>query len=107
LPELPAPDKSYGEKTISLPKESLSKFTGVYNRPNTNAPILVTLKDGKLYGDFYYRPGPLELVPLSSNEFELKETDAQVSFKQNNKGIVTTLIFHIGGEDMPAEKAAK
>jgi Domain of Unknown Function (DUF1080)/Domain of unknown function (DUF3471) len=107
LPELPAPGKSYGVKTISLQKESLSKFTGVYNRPNAKAPILVTLKDGKLYGDFYYRPGPLELVPLSGNEFELKETDAQVSFKQNNKGIVTELIFHIGGEDMPAEKAAK
>lgn len=104
LPELPGPDKSHGSKTIRLNQKEIVKFTGIYNRPGTHAPITITMKNGKLFGDFFYRPGPLELLPLNDHQFVLKETDGIVTFEMDNKGKVTGLVFHIGDDDMPAKK---
>jgi Domain of Unknown Function (DUF1080) len=105
MPELPVPETSYGVKTIKLADADLTKFTGAYDRPNSKAPILISKKSGKLYGDFFYRPGALELMPLTDHSFELKETDAQVIFEIDNAGKVKGLIFHIGDDDMPATKS--
>lgn len=105
LPELSKPDLSYRNTKIAYKNQGLDHFTGTYNRPNANAPIIVTQKNGSLWADFFYRPGPLELVQRSANVFALKETDAQVTFTKDGKGNIIGLIFHIGGEDMSAEKA--
>jgi len=105
LPELRTPDKGYGDKIISLPETDLDKFVGVYQRPNTPATFTITKKDGSLYCDFYWRPGELELVPLSANSFAMKETAGVIDFNTDGKGNVTGLIFHLGGDDMPATKA--
>jgi hypothetical protein len=104
LPELQMPDKSYGDKVISLPETDLDKYTGTYQRPNTPATIIITKKNGSLYGNFYYRPGELELVPLSTKEFAMKETAGIITFTLDDKGNATNLVFRLGGEDMPAAK---
>ena len=105
LPELKAPEKGYVDRTISLPEKELDKFIGVYQRPNTPATFTITKNNGSLYCDFYWRPGALELVPLAANSFAMKETAGVIDFNVNSKGIVTGLVFHLGGDDMPATKA--
>jgi Domain of Unknown Function (DUF1080) len=107
LPELTMPAGVYGDKTIVLQDADLDKFTGQYERPNQKAPVIVTKKNGSLFADFFWRPGELELVPVSAKEFALKETAGTVTFNVDDKGNATDLVFHLGGEDMPAAKAKK
>ncbi len=104
LPELQGPPEGYGVTTITLPESDLDKFTGTYDRPGQNAPIIVSRQGASLMADFFWRPGALELLPLSKNEFILKETAGTVSFQQDEKGNVTGLVFHLGGDDMPATR---
>lgn len=107
LPELAGPPEGYGIKTITLADDQLDKFVGIYDRPGGNAPITVTKTNGSLYCDFFWRPGALELVPVSANEFALKETAGSVSFDLDDKGQPTGLVFHLGGDNMPATKQKK
>jgi hypothetical protein len=107
LPELVKVAESPAYSIISLSDQELTKLTGEYARPNTNAPIKVTKNQDHLFADFFYRPGPLELIPRNNHEFNLKDTDASVTFTMDDKGVVTELIFHIGGEDMPAKKVVR
>jgi hypothetical protein len=104
LPELAMPPSSYGDKAINMPAADLDKFTGTYDRPNIKSPIVITKKNGSLFGDFFYRKGELELVPISATVFVLKETDGKISFTLDDKGTATSLIFNLGAEDMPAIK---
>jgi hypothetical protein len=107
LPELEMPGSSYGDKIISVAETVLDKYTGTYQRANTAATIIITKKNGSLYGNFYYRPGELELVPISTKEFAIKETAGNITFTLDDKGNATNLVFHLGGEDMPATKVKK
>lgn len=104
LPELAMPAKGYGDKIISLQDTDLDKFVGVYQRPNTPATFTITKNNGSLFCDFYWRPGALELVPLSANSFAMKETAGVIDFTSDDKGNVTGLVFHLGGDDMPGTK---
>lgn len=109
LPELPAPDASYAGayKLIEMSAKDLDRYTGLYDRPNSAAPITITREGNRLFADFYWRPGGLELLPLSSTEFVLKDTDGRIVFSLNDRGMPTGLTFHLGGDAMPAEKRAK
>jgi hypothetical protein len=44
------------------------------------------------------------LYPTSATEFFLKVVDAQVTFVKNEQGVVTQLILHENGRNMPAKK---
>ncbi|CAN5672347.1 hypothetical protein BH11BAC3_BH11BAC3_03620 [soil metagenome] len=107
IPALATPPEGYGDKTITVADADLDKYTGTYERANQNAPILVTKKDGKLYADFFWRKGDLQLLPIAENEFALKETAGVVSFKMDASGVATSLVFRLGGDDMPAAKVPK
>jgi len=107
LPELTTTPEGYGVKTITMANDQLDKYVGIYDRPGSNAPITITKSNGSLYGDFFWRPGALELVPVSANEFALKETAGSVIFEMDDKGQPTGLVFHLGGDNMPATKQKK
>ena len=104
LPENASPAATYGDKVVNTPGQHLENYTGVYDRPGTKAPITVTEKDNKLFGDFFYRPGELEMLPVSETEFVLKDTDGKIRFEMDAKGKATSLVFTLGGVDMPAKK---
>lgn len=106
LPELPAPDASYADadQPIEMSIQELDRYTGVYDRPNTTAPITITRQNDRLFADFYWRPGGLELLPLSDTEFVLKDTDGRIVFDLNDQGMPTGLRFYLGGKEMPAHK---
>ncbi len=109
LPELPAPDASYASAhpPIRMSSQELDRYTGLYDRPNTTAPITITRENNRLFADFYWRQGGLELLPLSRTEFVLKDTDGRIVFDLNDQGAPIGLTFHLGGSEMPAEKRGK
>ncbi|HYJ85921.1 MAG TPA: serine hydrolase [Pyrinomonadaceae bacterium] len=47
---------------------------------------------------------PFELYPESGDKFFLKVVEAKVTFTRDDKGVVTGLVIHQGGRDMPAKK---
>ncbi len=65
---------------------TLDKFTGIYNREKEHAPLTVIRKNNKLMADFYHRKGFLELVPVSKNQFVMKDTDGQLTFEIDDAG---------------------
>lgn len=109
LPELPPPDAAYAtaHRIIEVSAKELDRYTGLYDRPNSTAPITITREGDRLFADFYWRPEPLELLPISRTEFVLKDTDGRIVFNVNDRGVPTGLTFHLGGDAMPAEKRAK
>jgi tetratricopeptide (TPR) repeat protein len=47
---------------------------------------------------------PFELYPEGADKFFLKVVEAKVTFTRDDKGVVTGLVIHQGGRDMPAKK---
>jgi CubicO group peptidase (beta-lactamase class C family) len=47
---------------------------------------------------------PFELYPESADNFFLKVVDAKVTFTRDDKGVVTGLVIHQGGRDIPGKK---
>ena len=109
LPELPAPEVSYASahRPVEMSMKELDRYTGVYDRPNTAAPITVTRDNNRLFADFYWRKGGLELLPVSRTEFVLKDTDGRIAFDLDDQGAPTGLTFYLGGKEMPAQKRGK
>lgn len=109
VPERPTPGPSYGSaiRPVTLTVAQLDRLVGVYNRGQGQAaaPITITRQGDGLAADFFYRPGPLALVPLSETEFALTETDARVVFDLDAQGRATALTFAIGGDEQHATKA--
>jgi hypothetical protein len=107
IPELPRPEPGYAtrDQVIQLAPDALDRFVGAYDRPGQQAPITITREGDRLLADFYWRPGTLEMVPVSPTEFVLTETDGRVAFDLDRRGRVTGLTFHLGGAAMPARRA--
>jgi hypothetical protein len=109
LQEFPAPDASYATayRPIEMSTKELDRYTGIYDRPNTTAPITITRENNRLFADFYWRQGGLELLPLSRTEFVLKDTDGRIVFDLNGRSMPTGLTFYLGGDEMRAQKRQK
>ena len=87
---------------IELPASALSPYVGVYQL----APGLqfdVALRDGALFIKSTVAPA-VRLWPESSNDFFVKEVDAQITFTRDASGAVNGLVLHQYGRDRPAPK---
>jgi hypothetical protein len=106
LPELPLP-ASRGEQQgpIALSAAELDRFVGRYDRPGADAPIQITREGDHLVADFFWRPGGLAMVPVTPNEFVLRDTDGRIVFELDPEGQPSGLVFHLGGARMPARRA--
>jgi hypothetical protein len=47
---------------------------------------------------------PFELFPEGENKFFLRVVDARVTFTRDAQGLVTGLIIHQGGREVPGKK---
>jgi len=65
--------------------------------------IAITLEGGKLMAQATGQP-KFEIFASGPAEFFLKVVDAQISFVKDASGVVTQLILHQGGRDMPGKK---
>ncbi len=99
----------FGEK-YEIPRERVvakvdpkiyDAYTGQYEL-KPDFVITITREGDRLMGQPTSQP-KLELLPESETKFFIKEVDAQVSFVKDEKGQITHLILHQGG-DQKAKK---
>lgn len=77
-------------------------YIGTYEFEPENI-LNVTKEENRL---FIAPPGQpeVEIFPVSETKFHVKAFDADITFVKNESGEVINLIFHAGGNDMPAKK---
>jgi CubicO group peptidase (beta-lactamase class C family) len=102
LPLAPRPQPPTQRTAINLTPEQLAPFVGVYQLAPEFA-ITVTLKDGALFGQATGQ-GAFQLWPEAASEFFIREVDAQVSFVRSDQGVVTSMVLHQGGQNIPGTK---
>jgi tetratricopeptide (TPR) repeat protein len=90
------------QKETVVDAKSYESYAGAYELA-PNFVITITVEDGKLMGTPTGQP-KAELYPTSETEFYLKIVDAQVTFVKSEQGVVTQLILHQNGRNMPAKK---
>jgi D-alanyl-D-alanine carboxypeptidase len=97
------------KKPLPSPRKAAAVDPGAYDRLAGSyelAPdfIITILKRGdKLISQATGQP-EVELFPESETRFFLKVVDAQVDFVTDAAGLVTGLVLHQGGQDLPAKK---
>ena len=97
LPPLP---KVHTE--ISLPAETLERYVGTFNFSPAFA-IVITRGGAQLFAQATDQPR-FPLFAEKADEFFLKVVDAQVTFAKDSAGVVTGLVLHQNGANMPARK---
>ncbi|HVT40511.1 MAG TPA: serine hydrolase [Gemmatimonadaceae bacterium] len=89
-------------QAIAINPNVLDAYVGEYERsPGRN--LIITKKNDRLYMDFINRP-TVELFAESETKFFMKRVDVQITFVTDAKGLVTQLILHQLGEDIPVKK---
>lgn len=88
--------------TIRLPDAILQSYTGEYEL-KPGFVFTVTLSKGSLYCQPTGQP-QLELLPVSENEFVLKEVESRISFLKDSNQNIDRLILNQGGNEIPALK---
>jgi len=89
-------------KEITVPPAILAKYVGTYQlMPNFD--IVMTLEGGQLMTQATGQ-GKFPLFAESETKFFLKVVDAEVEFFKNEKGEVTHIILHQGGQDVKGVK---
>jgi len=88
--------------TLLLDPKITDAYVGEYEvTPTFKAAVF---RDGeKLMTQATDQPA-FELVPESVVSFYIKAVDAKVTFTKDDKGVVTGLVIHQGGRDVPARK---
>jgi len=94
--------KRLENKTASVDPKTYNAYVGEYElSPTFKATVF---KEGdKLMAQATNQPA-FELYPEGENKFFLKVVDAKVTFIRDDKGQVTGLILHQGGQDVPGKK---
>lgn len=89
-------------KAIHLPASELEKFVGTYQF-DPKFSFTITLKGDQLVSQATGQP-TIPIFPESKTEFFTKAFPSSITFKTDDKGKVTGLILHQGGEDHAAKK---
>jgi CubicO group peptidase (beta-lactamase class C family) len=95
--ELP---KAPVETTID--KNILSQYIGEYELA-PNFVITISVKEGSLHAQATGQP-EFPLFPEKQDRFFLKVVDAQLEFKRDEKGVVTSLVLFQNGQEVPGKK---
>lgn len=87
---------------VEVAPEILRRYCGDY-KVNENLNLTISLEKGQMFAQATGQQ-KVELFPESETEFFLKVANAQVTFELDEKGAVTGLILHQGGQDIRAER---
>ncbi len=76
----------------------LDSLAGQYSAgPEANAlRIKLTREEGHLLLTLPHRPKPLLVEPISATVFVMPRTDARFTFKRDDQGNVTGVVFRVG-----------
>ncbi|MEJ7636733.1 MAG: family 16 glycoside hydrolase [Singulisphaera sp.] len=110
LPERTAPTAKdlARPRVITLSSEVLDRYAGQYLlNAKPEAPMAtITREDGHLVVTFPFRPQPLTLEPISETEFDMPFTDGRFTFRKDDQGRVTGVLFRIGDGEREMKKIA-
>ena len=89
-------------KPVAADPKAYDAYVGEYEVSPTFK--VAVFKDGeKLMTQATNQPA-FELFPEGENKFFLRVVDAKVTFTRDESGVVTGLVIHQGGRDMPGKK---
>lgn len=88
--------------SITLAPEVLKQYNGKYELAPT-FHIVVTAKGNQLFAQATGQP-EFEIFAESETTFFLKVVPASIDFSKNDKGEITSLTLHQGGQDMVGKK---
>jgi CubicO group peptidase (beta-lactamase class C family) len=89
-------------RAIALPAETLDQYVGEYQLAPGFALAIRKSRD-QLVAQATGQ-GAAPIYALARDEFFYRVVDAQISFKRDSTGRVTSLVLHQGGRDMPASR---
>lgn len=89
-------------KEITLPKETLARYTGTYQMA-PRVYMTVALEGEQLSAQLTGQP-KFPLFAGADGKFFLKVVDAQLEFARDGNGKVTSLTLHQNGADRPAKR---
>ena len=89
-------------KEIAVPPGILAKYVGAYEQAPAFS-IVITLEGSQRMAQATNQP-KFPIFAESETEFFLKVVDAQIEFIKNDKGDVTSLVLHQGGQDTKGMK---
>jgi CubicO group peptidase (beta-lactamase class C family) len=87
---------------IKLDPKTYDAYVGQYELAPT-VTVTVTKEDDRLMVQLTGQP-KVEVFPESETKFFLRVVDAQITFVKDDKGQVTHLVLHQGGQDRQAKK---
>lgn len=103
LPERPAPTATElaRPKVVALPAEVLDRYAGLYRlNAKPDAPkATIAREGGHLTVAFPFRPQSLALEPISETEFDMPFTDGRFTFRKDDAGRVTGVLFRVGDSE--------
>lgn len=105
--DLPAPRHAAGSlkapaKGVQLPVESLKPLVGKYQLA-PSVVVQVFRDDQQVYVQLTGQPA-LPVYASAKDEFYYEVVDAQLSFERDDDGVVTGLVLHQNGQNVPAPK---
>jgi hypothetical protein len=103
LPDLDVASTQAEETPVRLTPEILDRYAGVYETKEGDRYTLLRERD-RLLARFYARGKLIELVPISTEQFDLARTAASLTFRLGANGIPEDTTFHIGREARVARK---
>jgi hypothetical protein len=108
LPQRPAPTAAdlARPKVVTLTPEVLDRYVGQYllNSKPDSPRATIAREGSRLTVSFPFRPGSLELEPISETEFDMPFTDGRFTFRLDDRGRVTGLHFRIGDGERDMKK---
>jgi serine-type D-Ala-D-Ala carboxypeptidase/endopeptidase len=87
---------------VMLDPSTLDRFVGEYVLAPTFS-ITVTKENGALWGQPTAQP-KVQLFAEAPTEFFLKVVDAQISFVVDSAGVVTGMVLHQNGQNLPGRR---
>jgi CubicO group peptidase (beta-lactamase class C family) len=99
---VPLPPLPKVRKEVPLPAETLEKYVGTFELAPKFA-LVITREGAQLYAQATDQPR-FPLFAEADGEFFLKVVDAQLSFTKDSSGVVTGLVLHQNGANVPGKK---
>jgi hypothetical protein len=87
---------------VSANAKGFDRFAGRYE-VSTDFILTITTEGGKIYGQATGQER-FELESISDVKFAIRVVGAEIEFNRDDKGVVTGLVLHQGGRDIPAKR---
>lgn len=100
----PPDTKTESQSIVDLDRATLERYVGYYQLgANTQVVFEITLEANQLFARLTGQ-NRAEIYPSGNDKFFYKLVNAQITFQRDGGGMVTGLVLHQHGDDMPAAR---